>query len=350
MFRSPRLATGMFPIGIWILAIPAACQLGPVRASANNDSIEHRVIWARTINLEENQAVINVRPMVTVTPSGNFVVAELSQFPQIRKYSPAGKLISYFGGAGDGAGEFRKLAGAVPLPDGRILALDMAGKLVTFDSVGRNVLGTALVGLSPLYDAVPLNNSLVVLAARDPRQLNGPLVHVWDLSQNRVVRSFFPVPRHRSSLDNAYAFSGWADLAVHGDIVAAVFALSDTVYFFRADGTPLRQVPIPFQHFRRLDQPPPPDHASVDARQRWLESYSRISQIFWSADGSIYVQYFDLVGPEPRWRLLRMTGSGDLLFDLVDSPRLLAISRSELFFVHPQSMTPNQWSVARLSH
>jgi hypothetical protein len=348
MFRAPRLATGMFPFGIGILAIPAACQLAPARASAGSDSIERRVTWERTINLEENQSVINVTPSVSITPSGNFVVADLRE-AQIREYSPTGRLISFFGGAGDGAGEFRKLAAAVPMPDGRILALDMAGKLVTFDSLGRNVLGTALVGLSPLYDAVPLSDSLIALVARDPQRLDGSLVHVWDLSRKRVVRSFFPVPRHRSSLDNAYAFSGWADLAMHGDTVAAVFALSDTVYFFRSDGTPLRQVAIPFQHFRRLDDPPP-DDADTEARQRWLESYSRISQLFWAADGSLYVQYFDVVGREPHWRLLRMAESGRLLFDLMDSPRLLAISDSELFFIHPQSMTPNLWSVARLSH
>jgi len=348
-FRSspPRFSAVTLVLSFGLMTGPAACQSeASVQA---RDRINDVVTWKKQITLEENHAVRTVLPTLTIAPNGDFLVADLRE-AQIRRYSPDGRLLGRTGSEGNGPGQFTKLAAAVRLPSGRIVAVDMSGRLAVFDGSGRALLQTERVLLTPLYDAGAINDTMVALVGRAPGQLNGPLVHIWNLRSNRITRSFFTVPPHPDRLDNAYAFSGWADVVVRGNTAAVVYALTDTVYFYKTDGTFLRKLPIPFQHFRRLREPLPVN-GSPREQQDWRSSYSRISQLFWAPDGTIYVQYFDSVDLQPQWRLLGMNSTGQLKFDLLDSPRLLAVSPqdSSLVFLDPLSETPNVWSVARLS-
>jgi hypothetical protein len=328
------------------MTVPAACQSGVSHTVQARARINDVVTWKKQITLEENPRVTNVLPTVSIGPNGEFLVADLKE-AQIRRYSPEGRLLGHTGSEGNGPGQFAKLAAAVRLPNGRIVAADMNGRLAIFDGSGRALLHTGRVLLTPLYDAWAINDSMVALVGRAPGQLNGPLIHIWNLTRNRITRSFFTVPPHPDRLDDAYAFSGWADVVVRGNTAAVAYAITDTVYFYRTDGTFLRKLPIPFQHFRKLREPLPVN-GSPREQQEWRSSYSRISQLFWAPDGTIYVQYFDSKELQPQWRLLGMDANGQLKFDILDSPRLLAVSPrdSSLVFLDPRSETPNVWSVA----
>jgi hypothetical protein len=59
----------------------------------------------------------------------------------------------------------------------------------------------------------------------------------------------------KAGFESAYAFTGFADVAVRGDTVAVAFALTDTIYLFRQDGTRVGTVPWTARHFRPLMQP-----------------------------------------------------------------------------------------------
>jgi hypothetical protein len=66
-------------------------------------------------------------------------------------------------------------------------------------------------------------------------------------------------------------------------------------------------------------------------------------------DGSFLVQYFDKVGAEPQWRLLRMTEGGERLFE-GPSPKLLALlPGDQLLFDAPGTDEPNVWQFASVS-
>lgn len=289
--------------------------------------------------------MINVLPTVSFEPSGNFLIADLKE-AEVRRYLPSGKLLASFGSEGGGPAEFRRLATAV-WNGGSILAADMDGKLVTFDSGGAYVTSVAS-GLSPIYDAALLNDSVIAFAARqnDTRYL----VHLWNVPRAAVVRSFFEVPDHPERYELAYMSTGTVDVATRGDTTAVTFSLADTVYVFGPAGTVLERIPIPFKGFQPLREAPPQPRTPESMRE-WISSFSRISQIFWAPDGTFYVQYFDMAGAEPKWRLLHMSRDGRALFEARDNPRLIAInSAGELIFQSPRSMMPNQWYVARTSH
>ena len=139
-------------------------------------------------------------------------------------------------------------------------------------------------------------------------------------------------------------------MAARGDTLAAVFALTDTVYLFDVRGRLLERVPIPFLGFRRPSEPMP-KLASLDEYRKWASGFSAISQVFWLADGSFLVLYFDTDGVAPRWRLHHMSRGGRRRFEILDSPQLLAASPAggSLYFVAPGAETPASWTVGSLA-
>lgn len=316
-------------------------------SSAGQSSLAEVVTWGPDIRLEENSEVINVAPAVNMDSTGRFLVAD-SREAQVRVYSPQGELLYRFGSKGYGPGELQHPTAAFRTSSGAIAVTDMDGKIVVFDSVGSSLARTVRTPLGPLYDASPVNDSLVLLIGRLGAQISTPLLHLWNIRSDSLVRSFFPAPELKQELRGASAFMGTADAAVRGDTVASVFALTDTLYLFRLNGQQIGKIPIPFSHARLLETPLP-TNGSPEKMQQWRESFSSITNIFWQRDGSFLIQYYDTEGAELRWRLLKMKRNGDLVFDVRDAPRLLASSDTILYFVKPGSLTPNLWSSAYLT-
>lgn len=305
--------------------------------------------WGVPVELEENDRVINVTPRVTPDPRGGFLVADARE-AQVRRYAADGGLERVIGRRGSGPGEFRQLAAVHRLPDGRIAAAEMGGRVSVFDEEGEKLLHARQAPVAPLYDADVLDARHLLLAGRRIGTGGTALVHVYDVETGAVTRSFFGIPRHEPELAGGYAFAGTADVVARGDTVAAVFALSDSIYLFGPGGAELGRIAIPFERFRRLTRPMPTSGATVDAFRAWGETFSAVSHLYWLRDGSFLVQYFDMQGVEPRWRLLHMDRTGRRLFEGVDTPKLLAAggTAGELVFVHPAADAPNVWVSARL--
>jgi hypothetical protein len=297
------------------------------------------------VQLQENADVINVDPRVTIEPDGGFLVADPNE-AQIRVYSPRGRLRRYFGRRGRGPGEFDRLTAAARLPSGRIVAADMDGTLTVFDSAGAHVLATAETRLVPLYNIAVLDENRIAITGRLAGVQRSRLVHVWDFSVGRIVSSFFYSPPPRPGFESAFSFTGTADLAVHGDTVATIFALADTVYLFGLNGEPRGKIPLNSRGFRKL-RDPMPRRVKLRGLNRWLESFSAAARIKWSPDGAFYVGYFDMVDREVRWRLVRLSPNGAGSFELRESPELLSISRLDTTLVLEKPGVSNVFSIAR---
>ena len=298
------------------------------------------------IQLAEPRNALSVDPRVQVDRLGGFLVADASE-AQVRRYDPDGGLLWAFGRKGRGPGEFLRLSTAVRTRGNSILAAEINGRLSLIDSTGSRLERLRQTRLGPLYDGAAVGDSLVVFAARVGGQMQSPLLHVWDVESDSIVASFFETPKAPKRFESAYAFAGTADVAARGDTLAAVFALSDTVYLFDLRGRLLDRVPIPFLRFRRPTEPMP-KLASLDEYRKWASSFSAISQVLWLTDGSFLVQYFDTDGISPEWRLLHFSRRGARRFEVLDSPRLLAASETDgsLYFVAPGAETPAYWAAA----
>jgi hypothetical protein len=338
----------------------ASCQNGHLNTSqaaaavggqSSTDVLDDHVTRVRNIVFRDSTASAAVQ--VFLEPGGGFLVADAGQ-SQIRAYSAGEELLWTAGRSGEGPQEFKQLRFALRTSSGAVIALDITGKLSFFDAAGR-FLRTVSTGLSPAYNFRLIDDSTLLLSGRLRGDLNTPLLHIWDLRSDSITASFFPVPAHDPAFDEAYRLNGWASVALlGGDSIAAIFPLSDTLYLFRTDGTEAGKLKLPLDYYVPI-RTPGAENDTPEAEVAWRSSYSSLSQVFGSPDGSIFVQYYKSDGFEPVWGLSRFSlqnGRLEKEFEVVDSPRLLAISPrdSSLYFLSADDLESTEWFVASLSH
>jgi hypothetical protein len=331
-----------------------ACgRTAPGQSGATGSTpLDQNVRWHRSIELEENRAVVNVMIRVLAYSRGGFLVSD-EQEDQIRRYDSSGRLVSAFGRRGGGPKEFTYLLLAAWERNGNVLAVDGLSRAAELDSTGAVVLRTFRLPVTQLKFASLVQDTLLLLGGQLPP---GPGVdrdahlHLWNLRSGRLVASFLDVHPSTSGQRFAVGTAGLVGAALHGDTIAAVFALSDTVYLFDLAGRRLGAVPIPSTEFRRFDPGMPPPRGGIVEAREWFSRFSLISEIYWRPDGRIIVQYQDRRGVEPRWSLIEMRLDGRRVFESTGTPRLLASDPrgDTLWFVKERSPAPNEWTAATL--
>lgn len=346
------------PVSLCVAAVSAltltnACADAQLRAALAErrqepphlpeDLFEH----VETIILEEDTAVINVSPRVDVAPDGSFLIADGREV-RARVYDGAGQLVSQFGRRGAGPGEMRRPTSLRRMPGGTLLVSDFTGLLLEFDSAGERFLTSFRVPVIPLYSAAPVDGGqrLLLAGQRTGADNSGPLLHIWDRDSEAIVRSFFPTPGDPLTRLAARNF-GASAFSVRRDTIAAISAFTDTLFFFTAEGEETARVPLPFTAFRRMETYNP-RLPPEQLQQEWLSQLDLLTDVFWLDDGSLLIQYEKPRGADSEWGLLRTTRTGDRIFETTNTPRLLAVSGERLYFIHPESITPNLWLVARL--
>jgi hypothetical protein len=337
----------------------ASCQNGQASAvqmqatlgaQSHTSDLDDYVTWGRNLVFTDSTASGELQ--VFFDPRGGFVVADGGQ-AQVRVYTDDAKLVWAAGHQGPGPSEFEELTSAVRTSAREVIALDSKGKLVVFDSSGTFLRSTP-TGLTLAYNSWLLNDSTLLISGRRVEDPNSPLLHVWSLREGKITRSFFQTPPHDPEFDQAYQFSGWAYATVAGrDTLAVVFPLSDTLYLYRTDGTPIDKFKLPLDNFRRMREPRARDN-SPEARIAWRNSYTRVARVNQSPDGSMYIQYFNLNGLEPVWGIARVfhdRGHLHKSFEVTPTHELLGISSrdSSLYFLRADLLESTVWSVAHLS-
>lgn len=314
--------------------------------------LEDVVAFGQTVQLQESDEVINVTPQVTLDPRGGFLVSDERE-GQVRSYAPDGRLRWHLGRLGSGPGEFRALSRSVRLAGGQVLAAELSGSFTLLDPTGSTALATIRNPFFHVQDMDVVDDSTVLVSARlEGRQGNGPSLHLWDVRTHRVRSSFFD-PFAAAPNPVAATLAGWTRTAIRGDTVAAVFALSDTLYLFTLDGRPAGQRPIAFQRFRPVPAETPSGGSDPVRRARWLGSFDFVSDIFWLPDGRMLVPYHSILPDQALTRahhLFGMDRAGNRLFEIPNVPRLLTVEPASgtLVFVAPDAEAPNRWTLAHL--
>jgi hypothetical protein len=340
------------------LSTAASCQNVASRgvdgslAIKSSPRLQDYVSIDRTISFPESPASSALEVYFDQAPG--FLVADGTPTqPQIRAYDQDARLLWAVGQSGPGPREFQRLRSVVRNSSGDVIALDNAGRVSLWDRNGK-WKQTYTTELTPTYNSVLINDSTLLISGRINGGSRSPLLHLFDLRRGRLTRSFFDVPPHPARFDDAYMFSGWANAAkLGGDTLGVIFALSDTLYLYRTNGTPISQRPLDLRYFLPLTEPGPRDDSPA-AEVAWRSSYSRITQVFHAPDHSIYIQYGNFRGRERVWGLSRFEftpqGTLDRTFEVPDAIRLLAISPRDgnLYFMNPESLEMVSWSVGHL--
>ena len=343
----PRAAIGALCVPILLVGVIGACGPEyPVFTSEAPGLPEAVFREVGAITLEENAEVINVYPNVTVEDDGSFLIADARE-ARLRKYGPSGDLVYQVGRRGEGPGEFGLPLAVSRIPDtGHLQVLEISGSLLEFDSSGTQYIRTTGPTLTPAYEAEPLGENHTLFAGilagdRDPRRL----LHIWDTAEQTVLHSFFPTPGD-SLTRLASRNLGVSDFDMQGDTIVVVASFTDTLFVFGLEGQELDRVPLPIQGFPRI--------RSFEVQggpmelQEWLEKLLLLVDVHWLNDRSLLVQYQRPRGADNEWNLLRTDLRGNLIFDLKNTPRLLAVAGDLLYFVDPHALAPNQWFIAEL--
>jgi hypothetical protein len=346
-FGSCLSAKGVVSCALFVGA--CARDSASVRAADVTTSIDSVVVWRDRITLSENSEVQNVMPMVSPDHGRGFLVADMRE-PEVRVYAANGGLKSVYRLASGKRGVVPALVRAIRLPDGSVLVVDITGGATILDSTGTVRRPRQLTGLAPLYDARALPGSAnVLLVGRDTVLTRRNLLHAWSPGRNAIDHSMFEAPRANAQLSAMFRAAGYASVAVVGDSVLAAFDFDPTLRRFHVSGEALGVLPIPTTGFHRIQQAGAPPSGKAKGR-KWLETVSRVSDVFWYAGDTVLVQYYDQHGMTLRWRLLGMTTDGRRLFEVRDSPRLLTVmdTAPRLIFVDPDYGAPNKWREADL--
>lgn len=318
-------------------------------------SLEDIVEWTGEVRLEENRKVINVLPRVKLDPRGGFLISDVKE-DQVRLYSQTGKIRHVLGESGRGPGEFQYPTSAIRLTGGRLLVAGLTGKLSLFDSTGT-FLRSVRVPVHAVMDMHELPDGTVLMAGASRGEAPGEkvyLLHRVNLKRGKILDSFFAMPtldpRHQAaliSLANLVAFD------VRNQEIVAAFSLKPVLHFFDVNGEELDRTELSLQQFNSMT---PPRSTSVMTRagiSEWYATFSLIESIHWIEDG-ILLQYYDHADPQARdlkWTVSLVDRAGGRVFERPDSPQLLTLNpeTSTLYFVHPESETPERWAVGTLA-
>ena len=329
---------------LWVFAFPSlGCSV--VESSVTNSDaldIAEAVLWSDSVRLEENHDVVNVAITLTADGGDHFLVADKRE-GQVRVYGRRGNLIAHHGTVGDAPGEFRAAGQLVRLPNRDLLAIDMGGRVVVFDSALINVKSTHRTQISPLHMARVLSDSIVLLGGR--RAGMDEELHLFDYRRGIVRRSFFSPASH---VDRAVrgAF-GAARAAATAEWLVLTHTLVDSVFIYSYAGDRLRAISFPNSDFRRFIAPPEAAGRNAAARAEWMREFDLVSGVY-VVDSSLIVTYFSTEGSLTRHHAIAFRTDGQKLFEIRDMPRLLGVHGRELIFVHPGSLTPNHWAIGQM--
>jgi hypothetical protein len=312
------------------------------------------VRWTGEKHLDENNGVINVLPRVERDSRGGFVVTDIKEH-QVRLYGLDGELRDVLGRSGRGPGEFQYPSSALRLTDGRLLVAELGGTLSLFDSTG-SFLRSVRVPVRSIMDMHELPDGTILVAGISRvQEANGKvyLLHRVHVQRGEIMDHFFPMPTFDSSYRGALlSLANLVACDVRDSTIVAAFSPVPGLHFFDLAGNQVKHVDLSLRAFRPMELPDSPLKMTRANVAEWYATFSTVESIYWIENG-ILLQYYDRVNPRTRdlkWKVALVDWTGNRLFERSDTPQLLTVDpeTSRLYFVHPESETPERWAVGEI--
>ena len=320
---------------------PAAAGSEFVDATAFNEAFE--VI--QTLELEETDEAMTVRPMVRLGGDGTFLLAEPLE-GQVNLYGADGRLRRVVGGRGEGPGEFRFPLSAHPTLDGDIVVADlMLARLTFFPGSGGDPEAVSSP-IMTVQGAQDLGDERYLLTGTHPPEGRPRLLHIWNRGSGEIERSFLPMGVPEESLGNAMSFQG-ASATLEADTIWAVWALSDTLYKFNRRGDLLSRTPLPMSRPMGSLSRAAEGGAGPGADPGGFDELTQLFGVYILEDDNLLIQSMQPRNTDAVWDILILDRQGQLLLSAANMPQLLAVERDLFYFDDPASVLPNRWLVAR---
>lgn len=323
---------------------------------ANAQELTDIINWTGAIILEENEEVFTDRVNVRVEADG-FLISDTRE-NQVREYARTGELLNYFGEEDPEApGGFWFPSTPLRMSEDTILVPNTGnGSLSLVDQNGNLLERHSRIAKSGDFDVatLPVDGHVLFVGSANGRQGTPNFLHHLDPSAGEVTKSFYPLPdAFGSHAGFLYDISPIVRADVYSGKIAVGFLFSNRITLFDIEGTLLAEIEPTLSSFKKVDQT-----EVMPERDEWQEELARRSlfnTLFWLNDETLLVQftnsYFDEQG-ERQFNdvLAAVTIEGEVLFEIEDTPRLLAVDpdTGELFFAHPDHDFESHWRVGQI--
>ncbi len=331
-------ATGLVSFVSW------SCGVDAPGAGSDPRLTEHFVVLSE-VALDEGGGAVGSSARIRAGDEGELLVVEWKE-RRVRSFSTAGALRWSVG-----ISSLREPQVAIRLDDTTVLVAGERGQARALlatdaDQAPREERPLSLPGgIRKLDDMDVGPDSLVIYSTSPvlPSGAHAPALHVVQPLSGRLVRSFFE-PEVPVAVDSIARIVGGVQSSVRADTIASVFAPLDTIFLHTLEGAALERIPLPTTTFRVVDRPRRPGESPGE----WSAAFNFTSDVFWLATGDFVVQFIDLDGRVPRQHLLGVSRSGELLFQIDDSPRLHAVlPNGDFLFSLRGADAPSRLLVAR---
>ena len=292
----------------------------------------------REVELQELDSVVNARPLGTISPRGNLVLADIME-GRVRIYSPEGALLRQLGCKGDGPGEFVAPVQARVTADGSLFVGDVPRGIHHWSGEDLREYELHRPGLQFQFGTHALDDSLLLVAGLRPGAPNPHLLHLFDLSTGDVTRSFFPIPLPPDAQQGSALMVAMVASDIREDEVAAAFSLSDTIFVFGLpEGRLKRKVHLAIPGF--IQDP------FREGGSEWQSRIRLLRGVHWLPGGG-YLVHFASAGPSETTGLMLTGPEGEVLHTWWPSPEPLAVDWPDIYLFSPSSLEPNKLLVVR---
>lgn len=338
---------------IYLIALLTLVCIGP---EANAQELTDVISWTGEITLEENEEVFTDRVNVRIEED-RFLISDTRE-NQVREYARTGELLNYFGEDDPEApGGFWFPSTPLRMSEDTILVPNTGnGSLSLVDQNGTLLERHTRIAKSGDFDVEPLPTAhhVLFIGSAEGRRGTPDFLHHLDPSSGEVMNSFYPLPdAFGSHAGILYTISPIVTADVYSSRIAAGFLLSDSITLFDTDGTRLGEIEPALSTFKELEQTE--EMPERGAFQQELIRRSLFNTLYWINDETLLVQftnsYFDDEGERQLNNVLAaVTTEGEVLFEIEDAPRLLAVDQDsgDLFFAHPDHDFESHWRVGQI--
>jgi hypothetical protein len=339
----------------YFLTVASLC-LTLVSSEASAQELTDVINRTGEIALEENEEVFTDR--VNVRVEDDKLLISDTRENQVREYARDGTLLNYFGADDPEApGGFWFPSTPLRMSEDTILVPNTGnGSLSLVDENGNLLERHTRIAKSGDFDVAPLpvDGHVLFVGSANGRQGTPNFLHHLDPSSGEVTKSFYPLPDpFGSHAGILYTISPIVNADVYQDRIAVGFLLSDSITLFEADGTPLGEIEPTLSSFEEVEQTE--ERPERGEFQQELVRRSLFNTLFWLNDETLLVQFTNSYFDDQDERQLNnvlaaVTTEGEVLFEIEDTPRLLAVDQEtgDLFFAHPDHDFESHWRVGRI--
>jgi hypothetical protein len=339
-----RFRPKIFLFHIIVATTAVHCAPAPAEQDDHQDSAgDARVLSEETIHTEETDDVLIVDPRVSADSEGGYLVADAKE-SQVRRYSPSGSILWHSGRTGQGPGEYRSPVMARRLSDRNIAVIDHDGRLTLLDPSGDHVSDFNLP-LIRVEGFVVIDDDQLLVSGLSPEVIDStPLLHVVDMTDQRLTRSFFDPLDSVGDRGLARALA-YAAADVLADTIVTAYSGIDSIYIYTPDGKRVHSFHLPVDDFRLAEPPSRDEFSDPIKRVEWLRSFETISGVWWLSSEKVAVSYKTLVDGGVEWHWAVVTTQGDLVHHQSNTGRLLTVDHDAhaLIIVAPDSEVPDTW-------